>query len=440
VSTASAPADPASQNGHGSDPATPPEFVPPVPAAPRGLARLGSALASRNFRLLWIANVVSTSGTWMQNVAQRWLVYTLTGSALLLGADDLLAGLPILLLTLVGGVMADRYNRRYLLMASQALQLTCALILMTLVYFHVIQIWHILALSFAAGVGQAFGGPAFQSLIPSLVPRRDLPNAVALNSIQFNLSRIMGPVIAGATVASLGMAACFGLNGVSFLFVIGALLLMNVPPQTPGPRRSLMQEMMSGLRYVRNQPALTMLMALAFFSAFLAFPLQTLLPVFARDVFGQSVGGYARMLGFSGAGAVVGALFVAWQGKSARMAQNALIVQGLLGAGMVAFAYSRWAPLSYALLFFTGGTTMVLASTMMSLIQLIAPDDMRGRVMSIYNVAFRGGLPLGAPVAGLVASQISAPRAIAINGVLLICASAWFMTRGGVIRDLQGRD
>jgi MFS family permease len=327
-------------------------------------------------------------------------------------------------------VIADRHDRRYLLMGSQALQLTCALVLAGLVFFGKIQIWQVLALSFTAGVAQAFGGPAFQSMIPSLVPRRDLSNAIALNSIQFNLSRILGPLIAGAALASLGMAACFGLNGLSFLFVIGALLLIEFKPHAPGPRRSLLVEMRGGLSYVRDRPSLVLLMTLAFLSTFLGLPLQTLLPAIARDVFGQTVGGYARMMAFSGAGAVVGALLFAWYGRSARMGHLALVVQGVFGLAIIAFAFSRWLPLTYALLFITGASMIVLASTMMSLVQLAAPDEMRGRVVSIYNVAFRGGMPLGSLVAGTVASVITAPHALAINGVLLVCVSAYFLSRG----------
>lgn len=423
-----APTDPAAH----PDPTTGDVMPPP----PRGLARLGSALTSRSFRLLWTANVLSTTGTWMQKVAQNWLVFTLTGSAFFLGLDSFVGDFPILLLTLVGGVIADRHDRRYLLMGSQALQLTCAFILAGLVYFDVVRVWHVLALSFTTGIAQAFGGPAFQSLVPSLVPRRDLPNAIALNSIQFNLSRIIGPLIAGAALASLGMAACFGLNGLSFLFVIGALTRIRFTPHTPGARRSLMEEMRSGLNYVRSRPAMLLLMVLAFLSTFLSLPLQTLLPAIAKDVFGQSVGGYTRMMAFSGAGAVVGALVFAWHGRHDRMGFVALVVQGVLGLAIVGFSFSRWLPLTYALLFVTGASTIVLASSMMSLVQLIAPDDMRGRVISIYNVAFRGGMPLGSLVAGAVASSITAPHALAINGVLLVCVSAWFLTRPGGVRDL----
>jgi len=189
--------------------------------------RLMSALTSPDFRLLWGANVVSTSGTWMQRVAEDWLLITLAGptlAAFYVGLDAFLGDLPILLLTLVGGVIADRHDRRLLLMGSQVVQLLCAFVLAGLVYWNAIHIWHILAIGALAGVAQAFGGPAYQSLIPSLVPRRELPNAIALNSIQFNLSRVLGPLVAGAALVALGMAMCFFLNGVSFLFVIAALL------------------------------------------------------------------------------------------------------------------------------------------------------------------------------------------------------------------------
>jgi MFS family permease len=446
-------------------PDTPPEVVAP-PA--RGLRRLVSALAWPDFRLLWGANVISTSGTWMQKVAQNWLVLTLAGptlSAFYIGLDSFLGDLPILLLTLVGGVIADRHDRRLLLIGSQVIQLTCAFILAALVYFNVIHIWHVLALSFMTGIAQAFGGPAYQSLLPSLVPRRELPNAIALNSIQFNLSRILGPLVAGVTLATLGMAVCFALNGMSFLFVVAALLAMrsatprglrgspapasaspspsasasasaSAASAAPEARRSILDEMRTGVAYVRARPALVALMVLGFLSTFLGLPLQTLLPVIVRHIFNGDAPEYSKMMAFSGAGAVTGALFFAWLSHHGRLGRTALIMQGLFGAIVIAFSFSRTMWLSEILLFFAGGCMIILASSMISLAQLIAPDDMRGRVMSVYNVAFRGGMPLGNLVAGSLASAASAPMVLTLNGILLICVSVWFLVRGGGVREL----
>jgi MFS family permease len=406
------------------------------PTERRGLARLASALASRNFRLLWFANILSTSGTWMQKVAQNWLVLTVGGSPFYLGLDGFLGELPILLLTLVGGVIADRHDRRKLLIGSQAAQLTCAFTLAALVYWDAIRIWHVLALSFTAGVAQAFGGPAYQSLLPALVPRRDLPNAVALNSIQFNLSRILGPLVAAVTLASVGMAACFALNGLSFFIVIAALLRLDLAPKLDAPRRSIVDEMRTGLAYVRARPAIVELTLLGFLTTLLALPLQTLLPVMAREVFGQGVEGYSRLMICSGMGAVLGALVVAWRGRYEHMGRTALVVQGVLAVLIMLFAGTRALPVSYALLFAASVALIILTSTAVSLAQLAAPDEMRGRVMSIFMVAFRGGMPLGSLAFGSLASATSAPTALTTAGALLGLVSIWFLTKGKGVRSL----
>jgi MFS family permease len=414
--------------------AAPPPMAPAPP--PRGFARLASALTSRNFRLLWLANVLSTSGTWMQKVAQNWLVLTVGGSAFYLGLDAFVGELPILLLTLVGGVIADRHDRRHLLIGSQVVQLSCAFTLAGLVYWDVIRIWHVLALSFTSGIAQAFGGPAYQSILPSLVPKSDLPNAVALNSIQFNLSRILGPLMAGVALAAVGMAACFALNGLSFFVVIAALLMLRVPHQPPSTRRSLLEEMRTGLVYVRQRPALVELTLLGFLTTFLALPIQTLLPVMARETFGLDVGGYSRLMACSGAGAVLGALVIAWRGRTPHMGRHSLIVGVAVGVLIVAFSASRVLTLSYALLLLVSIALIILTSTSVSLAQLIAPDEMRGRVMSIFMVAFRGGMPLGSLAASSLASSTSAPIALAVCGVLIAVVSVGFLTIGKGVRSL----
>jgi MFS family permease len=305
--------------------------------------RLASALTHRDFRLLWGGALGSTIGTWMQKVAQAWLITTLAGanSAFFLGLDSLMGELPILLLTLVGGVIADRKDRRQLLLLSQYTQMASAFILATLVYFDVVRLWHILALSAMTGVAQAFGGPAYQSLIPQLVSKENLPNAIALNSIQFNLSRIIGPLIAGAALTSFGMVACFGLNGLSFLFVIAALFALHVQHTPPAVSRSII--------------ALT---ALGFVAAFLGVPLLTQLPLFVKDVFHADVGLYTRFMAFSGSGAVLGAMIVAWRGKSRGMGHTLLGGVMAFGVVLIAFSFSRQLWLTQALLFI-GGALLV---------------------------------------------------------------------------------
>jgi len=397
---------------------------------------LAAALTHRDFRILWIGACTSTIGTWMQKVAQNWLVLTVTGSAFYLGLDSFLGELPILLFTLIGGVIADRHNRRHLLMGSQVVQMASAFALMALVWLDVVQIWHILALSFLTGTAQAFGGPAYQSLIPQLVPRDHLPNAIALNSIQFNIARVIGPLLAGVALAALGSAACFGLNGLSFVAVIVGLWLLRVEHVAPGTRKRLLEEMRIGVTHVRGERPLVVLTALAFVSTFLGLPLLTFLPVFAQDVFHRGVGKYSEMMAFSGAGAVTGALLVAWLGRFEHMGRALLVVQAAFGALIVGFALSRTPWLSDALLFAGGAALIIVFSLMTSLVQLIAPNEMRGRVMSIYMVAFRGGSPLGNLLSGYLAARFTAPVVLTANGLLLVGVAFYLLRTSRSLRRL----
>jgi MFS family permease len=344
-----------------------------------------------------------------------------------------------MLFTLIGGVLADRRDRRRTLLTSQYIQMGTATVLAALVYFGNVQIWHILVLSFVTGIAQAFGGPAYQALIPSLVDTKDLPNAVALNSIQFNIARVLGPLAFGATIAVLGtrgfndtqgMAACFALNALSFLVVIWTLMSLHVkhiPP--PGAPRSLRDDMDTGVSYVRNHGSMVALIVLAASTTFLGFAVLTFLPLFTQTVFNEGAETYSHLLAFSGAGSVVGALIVAWLGKFPRMGYTALLVQTVYGMLIVAFAATTTLWLSEILLFLTGAALMVVFSTVTSLIQLLAPNEMRGRVMSIYMVAFRGGMPLGSLVSGWLATFLGAETVIAINGVLLVAVAAYFLVR-----------
>ena len=406
-----------------------------MPAVTGALRRLGAALTARDFRILWTGAFVSTVGTWMQKLAQNWLVLSLTGSAWYLGLDSFLGELPILLFTLVGGVVADRHNRRTLLISSQVVQLTAAALLAALVWLDVVRIWHVLLLSCCTGFAQAFGGPAYQSLIPSLVPKKDLPNAIALNSIQFNLSRVIGPLLAGTTLATFGIAACFGLNALSFLAVILALASLRVAHVKPASAKPMWTEMRGGLDYVRSEPTLVSLTVVATASTFLGLPLQTFLPVLAQQVFGQGVEEYSRMMSWSGAGAVAGALVVAWLGRFDGMGRLLLRLQALFSLLIIAVAWSRSLPLTYVLLFVGGLAAIITTSLVTSLVQLVAPDGMRGRVMSIYMVAFRGGMPLGSLVSGALIATLGLPVALTINGALLCLAASFFLTRrDGVCR------
>jgi predicted MFS family arabinose efflux permease len=404
-----------------------------------------AAFTYRDFRVQWFGACSSSIGTWTQLSAQNWMVLSLTGSAFFLGLDAFLQQLPIMLFTLIGGVLADRRDRRRTLLTSQYIQMATAATLALLVFSGGVEIWHILVLSFTTGLAQAFGGPAYQALIPSLVEKKDLPNAVALNSIQFNVARVLGPLAFGVTIAvfarwgfsdAQGMAACFTLNALSFLVVIWALMSLHVKHIPPtGARGSMTDELRTGLSYVRNHGSLVALIVLAATTTFLGFAVLTFLPLFTKSVFNEGAETYSHLLAFSGAGSVVGALVVAWLGKFPRMGLTALIVQAIYGLLILAFSASHVLWVSEVLLFLTGTALMIVFSTVTSLIQLIAPNEMRGRVMSIYMVAFRGGMPLGSLVSGYLATFFGAPRVIAVNGVLLVVVAAYFLVRSREVRE-----
>jgi MFS family permease len=418
-------------------PAEPSPSPPSHPPA-TGLRRIAAALTYRDFRVLWCGAFTSTIGTWMQSVAQNWLVLTIAGtsSAFFLGLDSFLGQLPILLLTLIGGVVADRYDRRRLLLTSQYVQMTAAFILAALVYANVVRIWHVLALSVLTGLAQAFGGPAYQSLLPSLVGKEDVPNAIAFNSIQFNLARVIGPLIAGAALATFGMVACFGLNGVSFLAVIAAILSLHVKHIPPAMKTRMHEELKSGFVFVRTHQSLVSLAVLGFAATFLGNPLLTFLPLFTRNVFHGDVAQYTHLMSFAGAGAVTGALIAAWLGKFRHMGRTVLTIQIVLGVLIVAFALTRLFWINAILLFACGVGMVIVFSSLSSLVQLNAPNEMRGRVMSIYMVAFRGGMPIGSLVAGWIANTTSAPAVLTVNGVLLSLVATWFLVKNPHVRTL----
>lgn len=412
-----------------------------------------AAFTYRDFRVQWFGACTSSIGTWVQLTAQNWMVLSLTesivffglGQAFFLGLDSFLQQLPIMLFTLVGGVLADRSDRRRTLLASQYMQMATAVTLALLVYFDLVTIWYVLILSFTTGLAQAFGGPAYQSLVPSLVDKKDLPNAVALNSIQFNIARVLGPLLFAATLSVAGrsgfsqqqaMAVCFALNAISFVVVINTLMALRVKHIPPAHVRSMRDEMRGGIHYVRHHGQLVALTVLAATTTFLGFAVLTFLPLFAERVFNGGPDVYAQMLAFSGAGSVVGALIVAWLGRFKRMGLTTLLVQAVYGLFIVAFAMSRTIWVSEVLLFLTGAALMIVFSTVTSLVQLIAPNEMRGRVMSIYMVAFRGGMPLGSLASGYAATFISAPAVLQINGVLLVLVAVYFLIRSHGIREI----
>ena len=412
---------------------------PPASTALRSpiLQRAFAAFTYRDFRVLWFGAFASTVGTWMQKVAQSWLVLDLTNSSrFYLGLDDFLGQLPILLFTLLGGVIADRHDRKRLLIGSQFIQMATAFTLAALVYQRRIHISHILAMSFTAGLAQAFGGPAYQAMIPSLINKKDLPNAIALNSIQFNLARVFGPLLAGVTIATLGTIGCFTVNGFSFLVVIVALLSLSVAHIQPAERKPMLDEFKGGLAYARSQPAILALTVLASMTTFLGLPLLTFLPIFAREIFHGDIGRYSWMMSCSGMGAVAGALVIAWLGRFKHMGLALLVVQMIFGGLIATFAVSRIYWVSNVLLFFSGAALLMVFSMTSSLVQLIVPDHLRGRVVSIYMVAFRGGMPLGSLASGFAATFVPIPVVLAINGLLVSLVAIYFFVKSHGVREL----
>ena len=308
------------------------------------LQRVFKAFQYRDFRILWIGACTSTIGTWMQEVAQNWLVLSLTNSPFLLGLDQFLGDIPIFLFSLWGGVLADRIDRRYILIGSQVVQMISAATLAILIWTgHITKdtIWVVLTLSFVVGTAQSFGGPAYSALVPSLVEREDVPNAIALNSIQFNLARVIGPVIGGLAMKYAGAGWCFALNSLSFLAVILSLLRLHINFSPPRTGASVMTSMKQGFTFVRAQGAMTTLILIAFLMTFLAIPTIAFLPVFAKIVFGRGEMTYTWFLVASGLGSITGALTVAWLGdvkNKGRIALGALVA---MGVGMVGFSQSK---------------------------------------------------------------------------------------------------
>jgi predicted MFS family arabinose efflux permease len=391
------------------------------------LDRIFRAFRYRDFRLMWIGACISTIGTFVQQFAQSWLVYDLTRDPFYLGLDLFLGQLPIMMFSLFGGVFADRMDRRKMLLASQYIQMVCAFLLAALFTTHVIRIWHILTLSFFVGLGQSFGGPAYSALLPTLVDPEDLSNAIAMNSIQFNLARIVGPTIGGLAYTALGATWCFTLNGLSYIAVIISLFMIQVKFIPSRTTESVLTSMKEGIRFIRCRDGMSALVILAFCTTLFGFSLNSFLPVFVRTIFHKGPETYTLLLVCFGAGSIVGALSVAAVEKMKGQGRLTLLMLLSLGLITSAFAVSRWLPLSSALMFLAGAATMASASFMLSLAQLITTDAMRGRVMSVYNLAFRAGIPLGSLALGKLIPTFGVSRAIAGAGLALVAVALYFL-------------
>jgi predicted MFS family arabinose efflux permease len=394
---------------------------------PSTLRRVFKAFQYRDFRLMWVGACTSSVGTWMQIVAQGWLIYRLSHSAFLLALDQFLAGIPIFLFSLIGGVVADRTERRKILLISQYIQMTSAGILTLLVAMGAVQVWEILCLSFVSGLAQAFGGPAYQALIPTLVERDDMPNAIALNSIQFNLAVTVGPALAGITLARLGEKWCFGLNSLSFLAPIVSLSIISARFLPEKSRESIFGSLKQGIQFIRQQGSMVALIVLAFCMTALSMPMRTYIPVFVQDIFHRGPETYGNLLSLMGVGSICGSLGVAGLGNISNKGRFALTMLICLGAGISGFSLSKFLPVSYLMLIVVGASMMAVFATVTSLVQLIVTNEMRGRVMSVYNCAFRGGMPMGNLVSGWLVPAFTAPVVLGVNGVLLMLVATYFL-------------
>jgi predicted MFS family arabinose efflux permease len=390
------------------------------------IGRVFKAFQYRDFRLMWIGACTSSIGTWMQIVAQGWLVYRLSHSAFLLALDQFLGGLPIFLFSLIGGVIADRVERRKILLGSQYVQMATAALLTISVATGIVHVWHILCLSFVSGFAQAFGGPAYQALIPTLVEKDDMPNAIALNSIQFNVAVMVGPALAGQTLARLGEKWCFGLNALSFLAPIISLSLINARFLPVKTTQTMLASLKQGIQFARKQNSMEALIVLAFCMTALSMPMRTYIPVFVKDIFHRGPETYGNLLALMGMGSIFGSLAIATAGNMKRKGRVALLALALLGAGITGFALSQSLPLSETFLVVVGASMMAVFATVNSLVQLITTNEMRGRVMSVYNFAFRGGMPMGNILSGWLVPVFTAPVVLCFNGLLLVLVAMYF--------------
>lgn len=388
------------------------------------------AFKHRNYRIFFAGQLVSLVGTWMQSVAQSWLVYQLTGSATLLGLVGFCGQIPVLVLATFGGAVADATDRRRILLATQTASMLLALTLSALTFTGVVQVWHVFTLAALLGVSNAFDIPARQSFVVEMVGREDLPNAIALNSSMFNGARIVGPAVAGLLVARVGEAWCFLLNGASYVAVIVGLLMISVAPRERTPRTlSGLAHAAEGFRYVaRTRPIRGLLMMLGLTSLF-GMPYAVLMPIFADQILGGGAQGLGLLMGASGIGALGAAVTLAGRRTVRGLGRWVAYASAGFGAGLIAFSFSRSFWLSAAILVPTGFAVMIQMAASNTLVQAMVPDELRGRVMAVYSMMFMGFAPFGALLAGWLAERVGAPETIAIGGMVCIATAGVFFMR-----------
>jgi MFS family permease len=397
-----------------------------APTTPARGRRFLAAFAHRSFRLWFAGQIVSLVGTWMQNMAQGWLVYQLTGSSLLLGMVGMCGSLPMLLFTLWGGVLADQFPKRRILIVTQALLMLLAFALAALAAGPWIRFWHVLVVATLGGVAMAFDMPARQAIVIELVGESDLMNAVALNSSVFNAARIIGPMVAGALLPVIQAAGCFFLNGVSFLAVLTGLLLMRHEGREAGYLRSeggsavsLWRHAAEAFRYVRTRPALTLLFAQLAVLGVFGWTYTVLMPVFAGEVLRVGERGFGLLMAANGAGALVASLTMAMVRNEPRQ-QRVFLGMTLFAAAQLLFAGSRSLALAILCLVIAGWAMIVFFTTANTLVQSTTPDALRGRVMGIYSLTFTGTSPLGSLQAGMLADRFGAPVAVLVGATVCL--------------------
>jgi len=387
-----------------------------------------AALKHYNYRLWFLGQMVSLMGTWMQSTAQGYLIFQLTSSPTYLGLVGFMGGVPTWLFTLFGGVVADRISRRNLMVITQTAMMILAFILGALTFTHTVQPWHVLVLAFLLGVANAFDSPARVAFVQELVPRADMTNAIALNSTMFNIATVVGPSIAGLTYAAFGPSWCFTINGLSFIAVIVALVLMRFEIEIPAVHgTNALKEAAEGLRYVfTNRLVLSLTGAVGLVSIF-GFGLLNLIPVWATDVLHGDVTTNGWLISARGFGALISALMLASL-INARLRGRLWMVGALVTPlSLLVFAWVRWVPLSMVIMVLIGWGLMMITNNSNAMIQTDVPDALRGRVMGIYALVFNGAIPIGALAAGAAAEAIGAPWTVAISAsILLACAvAAW---------------
>ena len=385
------------------------------------------ALKHRNFQLFFGGQLISVTGTWMQTVALSWLVYRLTGSTLLLGTVGFASQIPILLVAPLGGAMADRHDRQQIVIGTQVASMVLAFVLAALTLTGKVQVWHILVLATLLGVANAFDIPARQAFLGDMVGKEDLMNAIALNSTMFNGARIVGPAVAGILVAMIGEGWCFFANAVSYIAVIVGLMMMRVrrPVQKP-PSGSPLTHILEGFRFVAHTRPIRAILLLLGLVSLVAMPYTVLMPVFADRILHGGARGLGILMSATGVGALLAALTLASRTRVRGLGRWVAYSCGGFGAALVLFASSRSFWLSTALLVPAGFCMMLQMASSNTLVQTMAPDHLRGRVMSVYSMMFMGMAPFGALIGGALADRLGAPLTVAMGGVTCAAGAVWF--------------